>query len=140
VEEQRPAGPLCQSCGAPCNPGLVACSYCEAPFPGAPTGVNCPACGDDNRPHLSACATCNHSLTQSCLFCNGVSSIVISYCYHCREPFEGAEARMKQREEQARQQQMMGLASQGISTIGSVAQSPTGRAILGAVWNELIKK
>jgi hypothetical protein len=130
--------PPCEHCGAPRNPGLVACSYCEVAFAGAPEGVNCPACGDDNRPHLVACASCKASLMRGCIFCGSASSLAFAQCHRCGEAFEGAEERKAQRDEQQRQQQMIGLATTGISMLGQVASSPTGQGLLGQVWNEIV--
>lgn len=129
---------LCENCGAPKNPGLVACSYCEVPYPGCPQGVDCPGCGDDNRSHLVACASCGCSLVRSCIFCGSASSITFPACGRCGEAFEGAEERKKQRDEQMRQQQMMGMAQQGISMVGQAAASPMGQRIIRDVFSELL--
>lgn len=129
----------CESCGAPRNPGLVACSYCEAPYPGAPRGVDCPACGDDNRPHLVACASCGASLMKSCIFCGGATSLVHPACGRCGEAFAGAEERKAAREAQQREQQMMGLAQTGLSLLGQAAGSPAGRGVLNEVWRDIVQ-
>lgn len=129
----------CERCGAPAISGLVACSYCDTPFPGAPEGVSCPSCGDDNVPSRLRCARCNGSLQAVCVFCAQSSSIALAACAHCREPFEGAEVRKREREERRRQEQLMGLAATGISAIGSVAASPRGRGILGEVLEDLVE-
>ncbi|MEC7524979.1 MAG: hypothetical protein VYE22_34175 [Myxococcota bacterium] len=129
----------CEACGAPSLTGLVACSYCDTPFPGAPAGVSCPACGDDNLPSRLRCARCNGSLQAVCLFCAQSSSVARSSCAHCGEAFEGAEARKKEREEQRRQQQLLGLAATGISALGAAAASPRGRGILGEVFEDLVE-
>ena len=128
----------CDNCGAPRNAGLVSCSYCDTPYPGAPDGIDCPACGDDNKPHLVACASCGASLMRSCIFCGGSSSIAYASCARCGEAFEGAEQRKATREEAQRQQQMMHLAESGLSVLGQVAGSSAGRSLLGDVLKDII--
>lgn len=132
------AGGPCETCGAPANAGLVACSYCETPYPGAPRGIDCPTCGDDNRPHRMECATCGETLLRGCVFCGAASSIGVAQCGRCGEAFEGAAERKAARDAQQKQQQMLGLASQGLSVLGQAAASPTGRGILGQVWQEIL--
>lgn len=130
-------GPECDVCGAPRKAGLVACPYCEGRYPGAPDGINCPKCGDDNAPHNARCATCSSSLMQICVFCAQATSIAAAVCMHCREPFEGAEARKQERLEQQRQQQLMGLAAQGLGVLGQAANSRAGRGLLDEVLSDL---
>jgi hypothetical protein len=129
----------CETCGAAKNPGLVACSYCETAYPNAPRGIDCPACGDDNRPHLVRCATCGGSLMRSCVFCGSATSIALAGCATCGEAFEGAEERKAGREQQLRQQQMIGLAQSGISLLGQAASAPSARGILGEVFQDLVE-
>jgi hypothetical protein len=75
---------------------------------------------------------------QSCIFCGAATSVALPGCHRCGEAFEGAHERKAQREEQQRQQQMMGLATTGISMLGQVATSPSGQGLLGQVFNEII--
>lgn len=144
----------CEECGAPAAAGLVACSYCDAPYPGMPEGVSCPQCGDDNLPSRARCASCSASLQQSCLFCAMTSSVALAACGHCGEAFEGAEQRKAELEEQQRQQQLIGLAAQGLGVLGQVATSSNvggkpsggwggkpgqsaGNGLLGEIWDDL---
>ncbi len=130
---------VCETCGAPRNPGLVACSYCDTAYPGAPSGVDCPSCGDGNRPHLVACASCGASLMRSCIFCGGATSIAYPGCSRCGEAFEGAAERKAAREAAQKHQQMIGLAQTGLSVLGQVAGSRAGQGILGEVWHDLVE-
>lgn len=132
-------GVECATCGAAVDPGLVACSYCQTPYPGAPRGIDCPACGDDNRPHMVACATCNASLVRGCVFCGGAASIALASCPRCGEAFAGAEERKAAREAQQRQQQMLGIAQTGLSMLGQAAGTPAGKSALGEVWQDLLR-
>ncbi|MFK7988753.1 MAG: bL32 family ribosomal protein [Sandaracinaceae bacterium] len=128
----------CDNCGAPEDPGLVACSYCDVAYPGAPPGVDCPTCGDDNRPHRMACASCGETLLQGCLFCGAASSLAVAACGRCGEAFDGARERKAGRDAAQKQQQMMGLAGQGLSVLGQAASSTSGRGILNQVWQEIL--
>lgn len=128
----------CEECGAPTNPGLVACSYCDTAYAGAPPGIDCPACGDDNRPHLTACASCAATLMRGCVFCGAASSLGHRQCTRCGEAFDGSRERKAQRDAQQKQQQMMGLAGQGLSMLGQAANSSTGRGVLHSVWQEIL--
>ncbi len=116
----------CDECGAPRTAGLVACSYCDAPYPGMPDGVSCPKCGDENMASRPRCARCAASLKRSCLFCAMTSSVGLAACGHCGELFEGAEQRKAERDEQLRQQQLLGLAVQGLGVLGQVAAGSGG--------------
>ncbi len=127
----------CEECGAPRKAGLVACSYCETRYRGAPPGLNCPKCGDDNDPSQIACATCASSLLRTCVFCEQATSIAASQCGRCGESFEGAAERKQQRIERQRQQQLMGLAASGFSAIGQAANTPRGRGFLDDVLADL---
>lgn len=129
----------CSTCGAPRNQGLVACSYCDAAYPGAPDGVSCPACGDDNRPHQVECATCGQTLLRGCIFCGAASSVTMPACSGCGEAFAGAAQRKSARDSQQRQQQMVSLAGQGLSVLGQVATNPSGRGLLNQVWQEVLR-
>ena len=111
----------CEVCGAPAVAGLVACSYCDAPYPGMADGVSCPGCGDDNAPSRPRCASCGVSLMRGCVFCAMTSSVGLAACGHCGEAFDGAEQRKAERDEQAQQQQLIGLAAQGLGVLGQVA-------------------
>ncbi len=121
----------CSHCGAPRVAGLVACTFCDVPYAGAPSGIECPKCADDNEVTRTTCAGCGASLVRSCLFCQGASSVAAIACTRCGEAFEGAEARKRVRDEEARQRQMMGYAATGLTALGAAAASPLGRSLLG---------
>jgi hypothetical protein len=132
---------LCGNCGAPFTAGLAACSYCQTPFQGvAQDGVNCPHCGDRNLPTNNGCVSCGTSLVVVCIFCSSPSPLSRSTCVRCHEAFEGARERKQAREEAAKQQQVMNLASQGLSALGSAAASPTGRGLLGQLFSEIVNE
>ena len=60
-------------------------------------------------------------------------------CPKCMEAFAGAADRKKAREDQQKQQQMMGIAQQGVSILGQVAGTPSGRNMLGQLFDMVIK-
>lgn len=128
---------LCTHCGAPRIAGLVACSFCDTAFPNAPSGIDCPKCHDDNAPGRTSCARCGTSLVRTCIFCGEGTILTATNCGRCNEAFEGAELRKRQREDQARQQQMIGLAATGLTALASAAASPMGRGLLDQLVNEI---
>ena len=127
----------CEECGAPRKAGLVACSYCETRYEGAPPGLSCPRCGDDNDPSQVRCATCASSLMRTCVFCEQATSIGAGQCAHCGESFDGAAERKQRRMEQQRQQQLVSLAATGLSALGQAAGSPAGKGLLDGVLADL---
>jgi len=131
---------LCSHCGAPRVAGLVACSFCDTPFPNAPAGIDCPKCHDDNAPTRTSCARCGTSFIRQCIFCGEGTLLTQPGCHRCGEAFEGAETRKKQREDALRQQQMMGLATVGISALASAANSQAGRGLLGQLMSEITEE
>jgi hypothetical protein len=94
-------GAECEGCGAAVRPGLLACSFCERPYPGraGTGGVRCPSCADMNARGQAACATCNTALVSGCVFCGQASPLEAPQCLGCGEAFAGAEERKKQRDE-----------------------------------------
>lgn len=131
-------GPICEHCGAPRMGGLVACTFCETPYPGvASGGVDCPQCHVDNDASRQTCARCGASLLRACIFCGHGTLFTAASCGTCGELFEGAEQRKRGREEEQRRQQMMGLAATGIGLLGQAARSPTGQGLLGQLMSEL---
>lgn len=112
----------CNECGAPRTPGLIACSYCETAYPGldATSATACPRCGDKNLPSNTACSTCGTSLAVTCVFCGGTSPLSRPSCVRCGEAFAGALERKRARDAQQQQQQMIGIATQGIGALGMV--------------------
>ena len=129
----------CENCGAPHAVGIAKCAYCDVPIRGRATGVECPSCGELATADRRSCAACNASFMKTCIFCSHAAFVSAISCPGCREPFAGAEARKKAREEQAKQQQMMGIAAQGIAVLGQVAATPTGRNLLGQLVDAVIK-
>lgn len=123
------------------TPGLLACSYCTRPYAGraGTGGITCPDCADVNARGRSTCATCGKPLVHGCVFCGGASPLECAQCVSCGEAFAGAVERKAQRDAQAKQEQMMNLAEQGLKAVGQVAQSPGARSVLGGLVNEIIK-
>lgn len=117
--------------------GLVACTYCSAPYPGSVAGIDCPKCHDDNEPSRTSCARCGTSFVRACIFCSGVSPITLPQCRSCGELFEGAEQRKQQRADAVRQQQMMNMAATGIAALGAAAASPMGQGLFGQLMNSI---
>lgn len=128
---------VCAHCGASFVAGLVACTFCNTPYPGARQGIDCPKCHDDNDPSRTSCVRCGTSFVRACIFCNGINPVTVPVCRSCGELFEGAEQRKQQREDAARQQQMMSMAATGIAALTSAAASPMGQNLLGSLMNEI---
>ena len=129
----------CENCGAPATPGLVACGYCDDPLPGMGPGEPCPNCGDRNVPSNPACVSCRTSLMKACVFCGLASPIATIHCIRCGESFVGAAERKAEREQAARNQQMIGLAAQGLSVLGTAAATPTGRGFVNQLFGEIMQ-
>lgn len=129
----RDGGLRCEECGAPKSPGLAACTYCRTAYVGVDAGVKCPRCASVNARGQTVCGSCGDSITRACVFCQAVSPLDAAACKRCREPFEGAEARLQAREDAKKRQEYMKLASQGIGAAVTVATSPTGQSILASI-------
>lgn len=129
----------CDNCGAPHEDGLACCRYCDVPIMGRGAGPKCPSCGEIATADRRSCAACNASFMKGCIFCGHAAFISAASCPRCYEAFQGAADRKRQREEAQKQQQVMGLAKQGVSILGQVAQSPTGRNMLGQLVDMVIK-
>jgi hypothetical protein len=128
----------CKTCGAPFKDGLAECMYCDTRIEGRAGGVDCPSCGELATSDRRTCAACGASFARGCIFCGHASFITAPACTSCGEAFEGAQERKTQREAAAKQQQMMGLAAQGISMLGQAAGTPGGRDLLGSVLDAVI--
>ena len=87
----------CQTCGAAPVPGLAACPFCRAGYPGTTPGVTCPGCAAISLQGRTVCAQCNGSLTRTCVFCNAASLLSLPQCSRCHEAFAGAEERKRAR-------------------------------------------
>lgn len=129
----RDGGLCCEECGAPKAPGLAACTYCKTAYVGVDAGVGCPQCKAVNARGQTVCAGCGLAITRACVFCQTVSPLDAAVCVRCREPFEGAEERLRAREDAKKRAQYMNLASQGIGAAVSVATSPAGQSVLSSI-------
>lgn len=127
----------CDHCGAPPVPGLAACPYCRAAYPGVTAGVQCPRCRVVNAQGQTGCAGCGLGITRACVFCQHVSPLDAAACRRCREPFEGAEDRLRAQQAAQRRQQYLGLASQGLGAAVTVATHPTGARLLSSLFRAL---
>jgi len=85
----------------------------------------------------TACAGCGLGITRACIFCQHVSPLDTAACQRCREPFEGAAARMQARTDAQKRQQYLAVASQGIGAAVSVATHPTGSRLLASLFRAL---
>jgi hypothetical protein len=128
----------CENCGAPHREGLACCEYCDVPIAGRVLGIRCPACSEVAVPEARTCPVCDQSFTKGCVFCGQVAFLTAPACPRCHEAFEGAEERKKQREEAQRQQQMIGVAAQGVSVLGAAVAAPAGRSVLGSLFDMII--
>jgi len=129
----------CENCGAPHREGLACCEYCDVPIAGRVLGIRCPGCSEVAVPEARSCPVCSQSFTKGCVFCGQVAFLTAAACPRCHEAFEGAAERKKQREEQQRQQQMMGVAAQGVSVLGSAIATPSGRQMMGSLFDMIIR-
>lgn len=129
----------CAECGAPLEDGLAACRHCNVVVVGRVSGIDCPACGELAVAGRSVCAACGASFFRGCLFCGASSHVTVVACGGCAEAFEGAQERKTAREEAAKQQQVMGLAQQGLSVLGQAVGTPSGRDILGGLLDAVLK-
>ncbi|MFO0682967.1 MAG: hypothetical protein U0234_13005 [Sandaracinus sp.] len=123
----------CDNCGAPYEDGLASCAFCDMPIVGRSAGVRCPACSELNTADRRACAMCGAAFTKGCVFCGRVAFLTATACPGCNEAFAGAEQRKSQREAQAKQQQQMQLAQQGLSAVTGFAASQAGQALIGSL-------
>ncbi len=128
----------CENCGAPHREGLACCEYCDVPIAGRVLGIRCPSCSEVAVPEARICPVCDLSFTKGCVFCGQVAFLTAPACPRCHEAFEGSEERKKQREEAQRQQQMIGVAAQGVSVIGAAVAAPAGRSLLGSLFDMII--
>lgn len=129
----------CENCGAPYHPSLACCEYCDIPIPGRVAGIRCPGCTEVATAEARLCGLCGFAFTKGCVFCGHAAFLTAASCPRCQEAFEGADARKRQREAEASRAQTMGLAAQGISVLGSVAGSSTGKQMLGSIFDMIIK-
>jgi len=129
----------CENCGAPYHISLACCQYCDVPIPGRVAGIRCPQCTEVATADARVCGVCSFAFTKGCVFCGHAAFLTAPACPGCREAFEGAEARKRQRDEAASRAQTMGLAAQGISVLGQVAGSSTGQSLLGGLFDMIIK-
>ncbi len=130
----------CSGCGAPRQAGLVACTFCDAPFGDAPSGVDCPRCHDDNLAERRRCASCGTPLFRQCSFCQTESSVRFHVCPSCQEPFEGAEARVEERAEDERRRQIAQVAMTGATAIGGAllgGAAASGGGLFGSLMGSL---
>lgn len=123
---------LCAHCGAPHAPGLLACRYCRTPHsPGsARHALSCPHCGALNEDDNQTCAACSQWIVYKCLFCTAVSPCSETVCRRCKEPFAGAQERLRAREEAKRTQEQLQMASQVAN-----AAAPVLGAVAGALFS-----
>lgn len=129
----------CTTCGAPYGEGLACCAYCDTPIPGRVAGVRCPNCREVATADARSCPLCSFAFTKGCVFCGQSAFLTAPSCPRCNEAFEGAEERKKQREAAAQQQRMMNLASQGIAAAATVAGSPSGRQMIGGLFDMIVR-
>lgn len=127
----------CDNCGAPPSSGLAACPYCKMAYLGVAAGVTCRRCHVTNARGQSLCAGCNLAITRACVFCQTVSPLDSPACVRCREPFEGAEARLQARRDAEKRKQYMALASQGLGAAVTVATSPAGSSLLSSILDAI---
>ncbi|MBL8604278.1 MAG: hypothetical protein JNK72_20285 [Myxococcales bacterium] len=127
----------CDHCGAPPAPGLAACLYCKAAYPNVAAGVCCPRCNAVNKKAQTLCGQCNLEITRACVFCQQVSPIDLPVCTRCREPFDGAEARLAAKVDAEKRRQYMQLAGKGLGAAVTIATNPTGAALLGKLFDAI---
>jgi hypothetical protein len=129
----------CENCGAPYHENLACCEYCDVPIPGRVAGIRCPGCTEVATADARLCPICGLAFTKGCIFCGHAAFLTAPACPKCREAFEGAEARKRERDAAAQRAQTMNLAAQGISVLGQVAGTPSGRQMLGGLFDMIIK-
>lgn len=130
---------VCENCGAPWHANLACCEFCDVPIPGRVIGIRCPSCSEVATADARACPCCNLDFTKACVFCGQAAFLTAASCPKCREAFEGAEERKRQRDEQAREQALLGLAARGLSAVGQVAGSAGSRQVVGSLFDMIIK-
>lgn len=128
---------VCETCGAPPEAGLAACTYCKTAYAGVTAGVTCPRCRAPNAAGNTWCARCHQAITRACVFCQTVSPLDKAACVRCREPFEGAEQRLQAKVDAAKRKEYMNLATQGLGAAVTVATSDAGQSLLGALVNAI---
>ncbi|MBI2898241.1 MAG: hypothetical protein HYY06_32120 [Deltaproteobacteria bacterium] len=130
---------VCENCGAPWHENLACCEYCDVPIQGRVAGIRCPSCSEVATADARACPCCQQSFTKGCVFCGQAAFLTAGSCPRCHEAFEGAEERKAQRDHEARNQQIVGLATKGMSAIGQVAGSSGSRQVIGSLVDMIIK-
>lgn len=129
----------CENCGAPWHASLACCEFCDVPIPGRVAGIRCPACAEVATADARTCPCCQQSFTKGCVFCGQAAFLTAATCPRCNEAFEGADERKRQRDERARDRQLMGLASQGISAVSQAVGGQGGRQVVGSLFDMIIK-
>lgn len=132
----KTSGTYCENCGAPHEDGLAACAFCDMPIVGRSSGVRCPSCSELNTADRRACAECGAAFTKGCVFCGKVAFLTATACPGCNEAFAGAEQRKSAREAQAKQQQQMQLAQQGLGAIAGFASSQAGQGLIQSLTGQ----
>ena len=130
------SGTLCDNCGAPHEDGLAACAFCDMPIVGRSSGVRCPSCSELNTADRRTCAECGAQFTKGCVFCGKVAFLTATACPGCNEAFVGAEQRKADREKQAKQQQTMNLAQQGLGALTGFAASQAGQGLIESLTGQ----
>ena len=119
----------CKHCGAPLHQDAFLCEFCghQTDTEAGRSAITCTGCKTLNAGTSKQCKRCNGALLTVCLFCGAHSPLGVSHCTQCREPFAGAQDRIRKRDEERKHQQTM----QTVSTIGAVAVGALG-ALFGA--------
>jgi hypothetical protein len=121
---------LCQNCGAPAQPGVITCGFCNRPVSAeaAQNAVPCHQCKTLNVAGTQQCTHCKAWLVVQCVFCAQLTAYTATACGACGEAFAGAPERKAARDQQLSHQKMM-------ETVGTVAPFAVGAlgALAGAV-------
>jgi hypothetical protein len=129
--------PICPNCGAPEVGELVHCRFCSQPYSKEvlASAIPCPRCALACRWGQQKCARCQTWIVVSCVFCGALSPHNQSACLACREPFQGAAERKRQREQHAQHQQHVQTVNAygGVAApfLGAVAGGVAGAALFG---------
>src|SRR4051794_24002018 len=99
----------CSNCGAPPQPGLVTCIYCQQPVnaQAAENAIPCPACRKLCAWGSTQCAHCQAWVVVRCIFCDQLSPHNCSACLSCGEAFQGALERRAARDAEVNRQQTL---------------------------------
>lgn len=130
-------GMTCENCGAPAQPGVLKCGYCQRPVSAelAKHAIPCPHCQEPNLWGAQKCVRCQAWIVVQCVFCGGVSPHNQTACLNCKEPFAGAPERKAQK--QAQQQQAQNAETAAV--VGNVAASFLGGlagGIIGGILDD----